>query len=356
MGNKKNKDLISNQNVTVIIPAAGKVKSACNYELSVKDPAFINIGSSLAIDEIKKKTDLKIVLAVKKKEGNIFRLCPYKNIEFVEVGETSNITDTIKICLGVIKTEWCLINPITTIPKLNDLTKSFIEFGSSLLPKENWGSVIFDENAKPLFLNKLDKKTEGLMSYPFTGRIFAKRNDLNIAIDSLKNNQKIDLNYLAKKLFEDSKVTISYTNWLDIGHIATYPLTRISSISSRFFNRLIYNKEKNIIRKKSTNKGKIEQEISFYNNIPKEIQRYFPMIINVENKSSDISYDMEYIGKPNLSEIFLFSEIGPNAVLRIFNSIEIVYKTFYEKPILLEENASWLYSEKTNSIMVHKGN
>ena len=67
-----------------------------------------------------------------------------------------------------------MINPITTIPKLNDLTKSFIEFGSSLLPKENWGSVIFDENARTTFLNKLDKKTEGLMSYPFTGRIFAK--------------------------------------------------------------------------------------------------------------------------------------------------------------------------------------
>ena len=145
MGNKKNKDLISNQNVTVIIPAAGKVISACNYPLSIEDPAFINIGSTLAIDEIKKKTNFKLVLAVKKKEGEIFKLRPYNNIEFVEVGATNNITDTIKICLSVIKTEWCLINPITTIPKLNDLNKSFIEFGSILLPKENWASIIFDK-------------------------------------------------------------------------------------------------------------------------------------------------------------------------------------------------------------------
>ena len=153
---------------------------------------------------------------------------------------------------------------------------------------------------------------------------------------------------MAKKLFEDSKVTITYSNWLDIGHLATW-LTRISSISSRFFNKSIYKKEKNIIKKKSTNKIKIEQEISFYKTIPKEIKRYFPMILNIDKNASDISYEMEYIGKPNLSEIFLFSEIGPNAVLRIFNSVERVYKTFYEKPFILKENASWLYSLKTKS-------
>ena len=60
------------------------------------------------------------------------------------------------------------------------------------------------------------------------------------------------------------------------------------------------------------------------------------MIINIDNKCQ-ISLMIWNIGKPNLSEIFLFSEIGPNAVLRIFNSVERVYKTFYEKPIVLEE-------------------
>ena len=59
--------MISDQNITVLVPAAGRVKSACNYKLAFEDPGFINIGSSLAIDEIKKKTNFKIVLAVKKK-------------------------------------------------------------------------------------------------------------------------------------------------------------------------------------------------------------------------------------------------------------------------------------------------
>ena len=65
---KKNNDLISDQNITVIIPAAGLVNSACNYNLACKEPWFLNIGSSLAIDEIRKKTSFKIILAVKSKK------------------------------------------------------------------------------------------------------------------------------------------------------------------------------------------------------------------------------------------------------------------------------------------------
>ena len=52
---------------------------------------------------------------------------------------------------------------------------------------------------------------------------------------------------------------------------------------------------------------------------------------------------------PSISEIYLFSEIGPNAILRIFNSIEIIFKKFYEKQNLIVENANWLYSSKIES-------
>ena len=55
---------------------------------------------------------------------------------------------------------------------------------------------------------------------------------------------------------------------------------------------------------------------------------------------------MDSIGEPNLSEIYLFSEIGPNAILSILNSIEIIFKKFYEKQNFIVENANWLYSTK----------
>jgi hypothetical protein len=112
---------------------------------------------------------------------------------------------------------------------------------------------------------------------------------------------------------------------------------------------LIFDSYKNTIKKKSTNKDKIFKEFSFYKNLPDEIKRYFPMVFNIDNHKEVMSYEMEYISKPNLSEIYLFSEIGPNAILRIINSVEMIFTTFYDKESKTLENASWLYSIKTQA-------
>ena len=56
---------------------------------------------------------------------------------------------------------------------------------------------------------------------------------------------------------------------------------------------------------------------------------------------------MEFVPYPNLSEIFLFKNIGPNAWIRIINSISKIYKSFYlEEKFKIEGDASWLYSSK----------
>lgn len=57
--NNEKKESISIINTTILITAAGSVNSACNYKLGIDQPWFLNIGSSLAISEIKKKTNLK---------------------------------------------------------------------------------------------------------------------------------------------------------------------------------------------------------------------------------------------------------------------------------------------------------
>tara|TARA_B100000886_G_scaffold186908_1_gene128309 strand:+ start:2862 stop:4496 length:1635 start_codon:yes stop_codon:yes gene_type:complete len=339
--------LISHSDLTTLIPSSGSINSACNYNLACKDPGSLNIGSSLAISEIQKNIETKIILSIKEKKETIYQFKPFENIKFVEIGNTKNITETISKSLKHVTTKWCLINPITTIPSSKKINDSFIEFGLNKLPKENWASICFDKNKNPIFLTKSDKNSYGLMSYPFTGRILAKTEDIKMAINKLNDFEKNDLINLAKKLFEVKEIKIIHNIWLDIGHLATYPITRITSINSRFFNKFFFDKQKNTIKKKSNNKTKIKQEIFFYKTIPNEIKRYFPMIFSVSKSKEEISYEMEYISKPNLSEIYLFGSIGPNAVLRIFNSIKRVFQTLYDKEYFAKENASWLYSLKT---------
>ena len=64
---KKEYISIANKNIAILVPAAGSNKSACNYKSAFKDDGFINIGSRLVIDEIKKRSNLKLYLAIKKK-------------------------------------------------------------------------------------------------------------------------------------------------------------------------------------------------------------------------------------------------------------------------------------------------
>ena len=198
----------TNQEETIVlVPAAGYVNNACNYDLAFDDPSFLNIGTNLAIDEIKKKNKFKIVLAVKNKEKDFYKLNPYNNVEIIEIGNTKNVTITIKKILIKLQPLWCLINPITTIPSEDNIEteKGFIEFGSEKIAKENWSSLTFDKNNEPLFHSKLDKKSYRLESYPFTGRIFAKSKDILITIDELKNSKQNDLINLAEALFRKKK-------------------------------------------------------------------------------------------------------------------------------------------------------
>ena len=65
---KKVNNIISSKNIITLVTASGKINSACDYKLSTEDAAFINIGSSLAIDEIKKKDKFKYYFDNKKQK------------------------------------------------------------------------------------------------------------------------------------------------------------------------------------------------------------------------------------------------------------------------------------------------
>ena len=131
-----------NNSITILVLAAGKIRSACPYKLVSEDAGFLNIGSTLAINKIIDKSNEKIFMAVNDNSKDVYTLKPFESINFIEVGFTKNIIETIKICLEQIKSEWCLINPITTIPIENKLNESFIEYGSKPIPKENWSSLV----------------------------------------------------------------------------------------------------------------------------------------------------------------------------------------------------------------------
>lgn len=332
-----------------ILILAGRLGSVSHFE---KYEYFLNIGNSLAIDKILNSIEItnkfNLYLAVNKIDIRFTSFKPFKNIQFINVGLTCGVLETIRKSLNSIDEENIFIIPITTIPDKKNMIENVCYFSDFSLPKENWSSIKISKDNNYKYFFKQDRISFAKDSYPFTGRLSVKKEHLIRVIENLKNSKKEDMLYLVQKLIEDFNYKIVFEKWFDIGHKATYHNTRIQSFTSRFFNNISYNTDNNTIIKNSENKKKIFGEINFYNHLPQRLKNLFPAILEDNIKIENSNYiEIEYIPYPNLAELFLFRDIGPNGWLRVIKSIANIYKEFYLKGLdSIETSCSWLYSEK----------
>ncbi len=338
------------KNNLAILVLAGKVNLP-NYNFKSHEYLF-NIGNSLAFDKILKNLNLKnqipIYIAISKLNINFAKLLPFQKATFIEVGNTENILDSISIAINKIKEKRISIIPITTIPDLPIMSEKCCYFGSKKIPKENWSSISKLNIEKYEFHFKNDLNSYGIISHPCTGRLVADKLHLNNSIKEIETNKKADILSLVKILIKKYHYKIVFERWLDIGHEATYIDSKLSSRTSRFFNNIFFVEENQTILKSSTNIEKIQSEYFFYKNLSNNLKNFFPHIYSEKQIKEKINkIEMEFIPYPNLSEIFLFKNIGPNSWIRIINSIKKIYKSFYSDELFkIEGDASWLYSSK----------
>ncbi len=340
---------LSKENHCILI-LAGKVKLP-NYNFISHEYLF-NIGSSLAFEKIIKKLDLesdsKIYIAISKLNENFVKFLPFKNASFIEVGNTNSAIDSISNAIKKISETYISIIPITTIPDDVHLKKNTCYFGINKIPKENWSSIKIDDKENIDFYNKSNQNSYGLISHPFTGRLLAEKSHLEKSIVSIKGKMREDILSIVEILITKFNYKISFEKWFDIGHEATYISSKLSSISSRYFNNVSFQESTNLIIKSSQDIEKLTNEYYFYKSLSNELKNLFPYIYSDYKFNDQIgNIKMEFIPFPNLAEIFLFRNIGPNAWLRIISSIKNVYKVFYKKEkYKIETNCNWLYSTK----------
>ncbi len=333
-----------------ILVLAGKVNLP-NYNFKSQE-YFFNIGNSLAFDKIIKNLNLKypipIYIAVSKLNIKFAKFLPFQKAKFIEVGNTENVLDSISKAIKKIKEKRISVIPITTIPELPIMSEKCCYFGSKQIPKENWSSISKTDSEKLVFHFKNDIDSYGIISHPCTGRLVADKFDLDNSIKELETNKRADILSLAKILIKKYHYKIVFEKWLDIGHEATYIDSKLTSMTSRFFNNIFFLEENNRILKSSSDFEKIQSEYLFYKSLSNNFKNFFPYIYSQKKIKEKINnIEMEFIPYPNLSEIFLFKNIGPNSWIRIINSIKNIYKSFYLEEIYkIEGDASWLYSSK----------
>ncbi len=338
--------IIDKEKNAVLILAAG-YKAYDNSFIS-HEP-FLNIGNTLIIERIKKNcvSKNKVYIAVNNFSNKLQRLKSFDNCNFINVGSTLGVIDTIKKSLDYIQEDFINIIPITTVPDKHFENKKSIFFGLNKISKENWSAIIYRNKNNIDYLFKKQEIDFKKKCYPFTGRISSEKNNIRDALKDIRNDQMNDLLYLAQILIEKYKHSIKHEKWYDSGHSTTYFETKISSFSSRFFNDIKYHHKRNSIIKNSHDSIKLKKEINFYKNIPSELRVFFPILLNKDQKGK-VSLELEYLPFPNLAEIFLFRKITANRWETIVNSLFNIYSEFYlnnnSQKFLYD--SSHLYSEK----------
>ena len=333
------------KNAVLILAAAYKA-----YDNSfISSEPFLNIGNTLIIERIKKYciSKNKIYLVVNNFSTKLRGLRSFENCNFINVGSTLGVIDTIKKSIDFIQEDFVNICPITTIPDNQFTETKSIYFGDNKISKENWSAISYlnKKNVEYLFKKKdIDFKKK---CYPFTGRISSGKNNIKDALEEINTDQMDDLLYLAKILIEKYDHSIKHEKWYDAGHNTTYFETKISSFSSRFFNEIKYNYKRNSIIKISQDTIKQKKEINFYKKIPSKLKVFFPIFLT-QDRQDKVNLELEYLPFPNLSEIFLFRKIGANRWENIVKSLFNIYSEFYlnneSKKFLYD--SSHLYSEK----------
>ena len=337
----------------VVILAAGKI-SALNVGFGTPicdHPALYPAGSQLAlhciINHYQSKHNIKhFIVVIDKPLPESIPIRGFGDVDFQLIKPQDSIIDSLSSALEAINHQWVIVNPITTIPSLYSIPDSFINIGNNQLYQENWASLVSPNNTSEdwVFVKK-NSALCTLRSYPFTGIIGAQKSDINECATRISKNNKYDLVNLAEALYEGLQVSIVKSDWLDIGHYATYAESKLAKINSRAFNSLHYCKKQRSVVKSSTDHQRLKSESEYLENIGSNLKRYFPHILNDPNDDKQ-TLQLQSIPFPSLGELYLHWDIGPNAWYKIIDEIFFISTELGNSNLKLIGSSSWLYEDK----------
>jgi len=105
---------------------------------------------------------------------------------------------------------------------------------------------------------------------------------------------------------------------------------------TRYFNKIEYVEDKNLLKKSSTNIEKIKAEYDYYYNLPVNIQKYFVQPINFEISGSFASYYIQKIDADDLAKTFVNNNLNQDMFIDVIESIKVFQME--SKNILMSES------------------
>lgn len=323
----------------LIIPAAKVVSKELNEKFFDIPSILVTLENKTIIDflyeQYKSYVDKIIVVAFEQSSmiKNYINFKKYNHfIDVIILDELYDLGYSIKYGIDYAKCTY------------NNVDKIYVNFGDTILNEDfkEINNVIFYSKMKESLRwttfeydgDKIteiyDKSSRDIQEYynVFIG-VFSFSNSyefyklLNKALEEKKN--KCDSFY--KALFDYNNLNntnVIYTDkWMDVGHIDTYDKSS-TEVKARYFNTIIIDKQRGILKKTSENKEKFIKEIKWYLKLPLNIQYVAPRIFNYSLNYDDPYVEMEYYSYSNLHNTFIYGNHPLDQWKLIFNSLENV--------------------------------
>jgi dTDP-glucose pyrophosphorylase len=142
--------------------------------------------------------------------------------------------------------------------------------------------------------------------------------------------------------------SVAAGTWRDCGNPDTQEASRRQLLQQRSFNSMVLDDRFGTVRKSSTHRSKLVNEINFVQELPGKLSALFPAVVESSNDPSDPWIELDYCAYPTLTELFLYEHVAPAVWARVFDRINLILELFAEHPhpVTVEE-LLLMYIDKT---------
>jgi dTDP-glucose pyrophosphorylase len=366
-----NQQPIRPEDITAVIPAAGKVPEGVLTLTNVKSPALIPVAGRPVIDwtirYLSKLGIKKFLIAVAERGSFLedFVDCSFGEtvqIKYVVPSRDGGVGFTVLELLREVDTSSCLV-------VLGDTHFEFAD-SSSLLSKDPYVLTTEVANSSRWCVAKLskgdvieslhDKETDiegplnaliGVYGFPNTQDVLSAAEQAEMSPGA--NGGRIELSSILNGLSTpgSSLRAITAGKWIDVGNADRHASSHRTLLQSRTFNQLEIDPVFGTITKRSGEVKKFINEINYLRLLPDKLSVLFPRLLDYSVDWTAPFARMEYYGYPTLAEIFLFENVDPTHWEHVFHHLHsIIREGFMKYSRPLSHDAMWgMYIEKTET-------
>ena len=357
--------------LTVLIPAAGRVPEGLLSLSNIACPAMIPVGGRPVIhwtlSYLRSLGLRRFVIAVARRGMFVedFVDCAFgqdSEIRFVTPSRDGGVGRTVMELADTVETRGALV-------VLGDTHFSFADAhqlvnGGGAAPfvltspvQDSYRWCVAESGADGV-ITKLRDKEPGLRGpldaligvYHFPDAASLKRAARDTVAAAEAAGKRAELAGILERVHAATPIRAERAgSWLDCGNADMQALSHQALLQARAFNELKIDPVLGTITKRSRDSEKFINEINFLRLLPADLAVLFPRVLDYSTDWNDPWVTMEYYGYPTLSEVFLFENVDPGVWERVFAHLgQIVRGAFGRLSRPLPEGAvREMYAGKT---------